>query len=99
MKPAQCRAARALLNWSQPELAAAAALGLMTIVDFERARREVQPKSVAAIQRALESAGIIFLTDVYLGVGLQGAGFDPEPELNEARANPGTRRTKPRRKL
>ena len=36
---AQCRGARGLLDLTQPELAAAAGLGLSTIVDFERARR------------------------------------------------------------
>jgi DNA-binding XRE family transcriptional regulator len=37
----QCRAARALLDITQPELAEAAGLGLSTIVDFEKSRRDV----------------------------------------------------------
>jgi len=55
MTPAQCRAARALLNWTQPKLAEKAALGLSTVVDFERERRDVSPSSVAAIRAALET--------------------------------------------
>src|SRR6516165_9469820 len=60
MTPAQCRAARALLGLTQPELAAAAGLGLSTIVDFEKGRRRVSADAVKAIQQALERAGIAF---------------------------------------
>jgi transcriptional regulator with XRE-family HTH domain len=60
MTPAQCRAARALLGITQPELAAAAGLGLSTIVDFEKERRRVSDDAVNAIQEALERAGIAF---------------------------------------
>ena len=60
MTPGQCRAARALLGITQPELAAAARLGLSTIVDFEKGRRRVSANAVKAIQRALEGAGIAF---------------------------------------
>ena len=41
MTPAQCRAARALLNWTQPKLANEAGFGLSTIVDYEKERRLV----------------------------------------------------------
>ncbi|MBN9018458.1 MAG: transcriptional regulator [Rhizobiales bacterium] len=61
MTPAQCRAARALINWTQPRLAEAAALGLSTVVDFERERRAVSTEATTAIQRALEAAGVIFV--------------------------------------
>src|ERR671927_174616 len=40
LSPAQCRAARALLRITQPELANAAKLGLSTIVDFEKRSEE-----------------------------------------------------------
>jgi transcriptional regulator with XRE-family HTH domain len=63
MTPAQCRAARALLDWSQPNLAEAAGLGLSTVVDFERSRRPVPDKTLAAIRSALEGAGVRFRVD------------------------------------
>jgi transcriptional regulator with XRE-family HTH domain len=57
---AQCRAARALLGITQSELAAMAALGLSTIVDFEKQRRPISKAGLAAIRRGLEKAGISF---------------------------------------
>ena len=60
MTPAQCRAARALLDINQSKLAAISGLGLSTVVDFERERRPVSQEAIAAIQNALERAGISF---------------------------------------
>ena len=60
MTPAQCRAARALLDITQPQLAEAASLGLSTVVDYERTRRKVSPEAIAAIRGALQAAGVIF---------------------------------------
>ena len=60
MTPAQCRAARALLDLTQTQLAEAAGFGLSTVVDFERLRREVSADAIAAIRSALEAAGIEF---------------------------------------
>ena len=57
---AQCRAARALLDMTQSELAAAAHLGLSTVVDFEKSRRQVSQEAIRAMQKALEQAGITF---------------------------------------
>jgi hypothetical protein len=69
--PAQGRAARALLDWSQPDLAAAAALGLSTVVDFERSRRAVPDKTIAAIRTALEAAGVEFIAENGGGAGVR----------------------------
>jgi transcriptional regulator with XRE-family HTH domain len=71
MTPAQCRAARALLDWTQPRLAEAAALGLSTVVDFERERRTVSADTLASIQRALEGAGVEFINGTQPGVRLK----------------------------
>ena len=57
--PGQCRAARALLFWSQERLAFAAGLGISTIYDFERDRRNVSSDAVRSIRLALENAGIV----------------------------------------
>lgn len=71
MKPAQCRAARALINWTQPKLAEASELGLSTIVDFEKERRKVSPDAENAIQNALEAAGVIFVAENGEGPGVR----------------------------
>lgn len=57
----QCRAARALLDMTQPALAEVAGLGLSTIVDFEKSRRDVSGDAVHEIQKALEGAGVQFV--------------------------------------
>ena len=63
MTPSQCKAARALLDWTQPQLAKAAGLGLSTVVDFERSRRDVSAEAIQATRSALEKAGVEFLDD------------------------------------
>lgn len=67
----QCRGARALLDMNQPKLAEAAGLGLSTIVDFERARRQVSPDAVRTIRKALERAGIEFIDENGGGPGVR----------------------------
>lgn len=67
--PALCRAARALLDMTQPELAARSGLGLSTIVDFEKSRRQVSDRAIADLRTALERAGIRFVQqDKAIGV-------------------------------
>ena len=68
---AQCRGARGLLDLTQPELAAAAGLGLSTIVDFERARRSVSKEAIAMIRAALERGGIEFIDENGGGPGVR----------------------------
>jgi transcriptional regulator with XRE-family HTH domain len=69
--PGQCRAARALLDLTQPQLADLAGLGLSTIVDFEKSRRDISRDAAAAIQRALESAGVRFIAKNGAGPGVR----------------------------
>jgi transcriptional regulator with XRE-family HTH domain len=71
MKPAQCRAARALLELNQSELARAAGLGLSTIVDFEKGRRQVSREAIDAIRAALKAAGIDFIDENGGGPGVR----------------------------
>lgn len=61
--PSQCRAARALLDWSQQQLAEASKIGNATIRNFEGDKSTPQHATLDVLQRALESAGIIFLRD------------------------------------
>ena len=71
MTPAQCRAARGLLEITQSQLAHAAKLGLSTVVDFEKERRQVSVEAVEAIRAALERAGVVFIDENGGGEGLR----------------------------
>jgi hypothetical protein len=71
MTPAQCRGARALLEMTQPQLADAAKLGLSTIVDFERRRRQVSDDAVLAMHAALSRAGVDFIEENGGGAGVR----------------------------
>ncbi len=77
MDPAQSRAARALLGWTQTDLAMRADVGVMTVKRFE-AGNEIRSAQASVIRRALVEAGVILLADgsvcdgaiVSLGVAL-----------------------------
>lgn len=58
--PAQCRAARALLGWSQQDLERASRVAKKTIADFERGARNPFPRTLDDLVEALEKAGIEF---------------------------------------
>ena len=59
--PAQCRAARALLEWPREWLASESGIGPGSIVDFERSARAPRSVTIGALRRALEKAGIEFI--------------------------------------
>ena len=61
IEPAQCRAARALINMNQLELAHAANLGTATVKRFEVGLRTLIPNNMKAVIQALEEAGIEFI--------------------------------------
>lgn len=63
ISPEQCRAARAMLSWSQAKLARAANVSRSTVTDFERGIRIPVANNIAAIQSAFEQAGIEFLPE------------------------------------
>ena len=60
--PAQCRAARALLGWTQTELAREANVGVITVTRLESGS-EVRPAQAAAIRQSLLHQGVMFLDD------------------------------------
>jgi DNA-binding XRE family transcriptional regulator len=57
------RTARALLDWTQPDLAKAAGIALATLKRFEKGRVTPIPVVRAAIFAALEKAGVEFQVD------------------------------------
>jgi transcriptional regulator with XRE-family HTH domain len=69
--PAQSRAARALLEMTQSELANAANLGLSTVVDFEKKRRRVSILAIHAIRHALAASGVEFIEENGGGPGVR----------------------------
>lgn len=72
----QCRTARALLNWSQAELASKSNLSESTIRDFEKRRRTPSPNNLAAIEAAFRRAGVVLLDDGdTTGIGGEGVRF------------------------
>ena len=60
MTPAQCRAGRAAIGWSQQDLAEKAAVSRPVVQDFERNERVPIANNLRAIKAALEAAGVEF---------------------------------------
>jgi len=56
---------------TQTELAQLAQLGLSTVVDFERQRRQVSPEAIEAIRDALKRAGVEFIDENGGGPGVR----------------------------
>ena len=80
---AQCRAARALLKWSQEDLVAHSKITKKTIADFERGATRPHAHTLAQIAAAFEAAGIEFLNS-------------DQPGVRFARKSHRTRSTAPR---
>jgi transcriptional regulator with XRE-family HTH domain len=61
ISPAQIRAARALLDWSQDELAVACKLSVATIRKLELGHISPRPLTIQTIRHVLEDSGLEFL--------------------------------------
>lgn len=71
--PAQCRMARALLQWSQPDLAERCGLATMTISKFEKDEgSRPEARTISKIAAVFEIAGVAFL---------EGGGVEPRQNL------------------
>ena len=70
--PAQCRAARALLNWSQADLAQASGVATKTIADFEREERTPYDRTLAELREAFDIAAVEFTNGDNPGVRRRG---------------------------
>lgn len=69
--PAQCRAARGLLAWTQGALAEAAGVGLSSVVDLEKERRDVSEDIKAKIRSAIVDAGVMLIAENGGGAGVR----------------------------
>jgi transcriptional regulator with XRE-family HTH domain len=69
MNVRQCRMARAALDWSQSDLAAASGVSWRTISRFE-AGEPVLPARVTALRHAMEAKGILFIDNGHLAGGV-----------------------------
>ena len=70
--PAQCRAARALLKWTQQDLARHCDAGLNTIRTFEAEKSSPHKSTLRLLRTTLEAAGVAFIDDNGGGVKLKG---------------------------
>ena len=69
--PEQCRAARALLGWSQQDLANQARVGIVTVNQLENGLSQPRPATLDVIRRALETAGVEFIDENGGGPGVR----------------------------
>ncbi len=67
----QCRAARALLFWSQNDLARRARVSTVTIRTFERRHNSIRPATAQSLRLIFNAAGVDFIdADEHGGVGV-----------------------------
>ena len=73
MQRSQLRAARALVSWSQDQLAIASGVSLPTIKRLEPGEGTLQTKvdTMGKLKRALEAAGVIFVEENGEGPGVR----------------------------
>lgn len=70
--PPQLRAARALVGWSQQQLAEKALVGVATIRRFEAgASQGMGPLQQRGLRQALEAAGVVFIDRNGAGPGVR----------------------------
>jgi hypothetical protein len=66
---AQCRAGRALIEWSQAQLSQSASIDLQTIADFEKRFRSADETTRRRLRATLEAAGVVFIAENGGGAG------------------------------
>ncbi|MER8917677.1 helix-turn-helix domain-containing protein [Mesorhizobium sp. M0761] len=71
ISPSQCRAARALVGWSQDQLAAASQVAKTTIANFEAGKRTPYDRTLVDLQAALEAAGVELIPQNGGGAGVR----------------------------
>jgi transcriptional regulator with XRE-family HTH domain len=74
LRPEQSRMARAALEWSLEDAAAAAGVSRRTVLRFERYHRDVKSELIEALRAAYEEAGVRFIE-----TGTDAGGVVPPP--------------------
>ena len=69
--PRQIRAARALLGWSQQQLADKAIVSMNAVTRLEKGTVDSRSSTIIAIQKALTKAGVEFLPADQKGEGVR----------------------------
>ena len=67
----QCRMARAALDWTAAQLAEQAGVGVTTVIRFEGGQTTPNRATLSALQRALEAAGVEFISENGSGAGVR----------------------------
>ncbi|WP_267428182.1 helix-turn-helix transcriptional regulator [Methylobacterium sp. GC_Met_2] len=75
----QCRAGRALLEWTQDHLAKVSNVSKKTLADFEAGKRTPYDRTLADLERALEGAGLEFIPENGGGAGIRFRGRKGQP--------------------
>lgn len=70
LSASQCRAARALLDWTQPDLVSATGLSAVTIRAFERGGT-MRESNKTLLRLAFEKAGVEFIPENGGGAGVR----------------------------
>jgi len=69
--PAQCRAARGLLDWSQQDLATQAGVGIVTVRQVEAGATEPRRATLVVLKQAFEKGGVEFIDENGGGPGVR----------------------------
>ena len=68
---AQCRAGRALIEWTPAQLSQSAGIDIQTIADFERRFRAADETTRRRLRATLEAAGVVFISENGGGAGVR----------------------------
>lgn len=69
--PAQCRAARGLVGWTQQQLAEKAGVGTVAVHQFEAGASQPRRATLDVVRRAFETAGVEFIDPNGGGAGVR----------------------------
>jgi DNA-binding XRE family transcriptional regulator len=71
IRPEQLRAARALINWTREDLAAASGVTIRTLARIENGQTVPRATTLQSLIRSFETAGIEFIAENGGGVGVR----------------------------
>ncbi|MBX5151197.1 helix-turn-helix transcriptional regulator [Rhizobium lentis] len=71
LSASQCRAARALIAWSEDDLSSAAKIPKATIARFEAGKLSPDEQTLRDLKESLEAAGVLFIPENGGGAGVR----------------------------